>query len=216
MASFTAGGAAVMLFPPSEPFSSPRLVADLALRVLFALVGNLISLVPMSILYNNGEFAAALFILTVEIRNFQTIIYALLWRDDNMEAWWPGWGLCDMHSFVYNATNALYATCLLAIMRNLAHQVGLLRVNPLTVRERRRKNVIQALIIFPLPIIMLAFTWPLTSQRYIISAVMGCRWIPANAWPLLVFFILAPAAVVVVTAIYTGRLTLDVTRFHAG
>lgn len=195
-------------FPNPEPYSTPGSQADLYLKLVFSCIGNLVCLIPMRNLYRHGEFAAVLFIIIVEIRNIQTFIYGLLWPNNNMDGWWLGWGLCDIHPFIYNASIGLFATCLLAIMRNLAHQVGLLRVNPLTIKERRRKNVIQALIIFPLPIIMLAFTWPLTSQRYVIAGGMGCMWTLVPAWPAIVFFALGPVVVATITVFYACKASL--------
>jgi pheromone a factor receptor len=98
----------------------------------------------------------------------------------------------------------LYSTCLLAIIRNLAHQVGLMRVNPMTVGERRQRNMIQALIMFPLPLVQLAFIWPLTVQRYVVGTLVGCSWAAQPAWPYLVFYVLPPVVFGFLTAGYGG------------
>lgn len=186
------------------PYTNPNLTANLVVRVVLGVIANLVCLVPLRLLYRNGEFAAVVFIIVVEIKNIFTIVMALIWRNDNMESWWPGYGLCDIQQHVYNGCAGIYVTCLLAIMRNLAHQVGILRANPLTLREKRRRNLIQALIIFPLPIVQLTFTWPLAAQRYMVGTLMGCNWVPAPTWPFLVFFIIAELAISVVAAIYAG------------
>jgi pheromone a factor receptor len=197
---------AILASPTPASFTTPSLTANLVCRVTLAIISNIVCLVPFRLLYKNGEFAASVFILTVEIRNLFTIVFSLVWSNDDMENWWPGYGLCDAYPYVFNFTLALYSTCLLAIMRNLAHQVGLLRVNPLTVREKRRRNIIQALIMFPLPIVQLALTWPLTLQRYAIGTLAGCTWVAYPAWPYLVFFVLAPVVVALLTAVYAGML----------
>lgn len=193
-----------MLLPNSEPFVTTGLTANLIIRVVLGVIANLVCLVPLRLLYRNGEFAAVVFILVVEVKNIFTIVMALLWRTDDMTSWWPGYGLCDLQQFVYNGCAGIYVTCLLAIMRNLAHQVGILRANPLTVREKRRRNLIQALIIFPLPIVQLALTYPLASQRYAVGTLMGCTWSPASTWPYLLFYVIAELVISVVAAIYAG------------
>ncbi|KAM3493670.1 hypothetical protein MY3957_003062 [Beauveria namnaoensis] len=192
----------VMAVPNIPPFTTPSLTANFVLRIVLAFIANLVCLVPLRLLYRNGEFAAVVFITVVEIKNIFTIVTASLWHTDNMEAWWPGYGLCDIEQFVYNGCAGIYVTCLLAIMRNLAHQVGVMRAHPMTVREKRRRNFIQALIIFPLPIVQLAFTWPLAAQRYAVGTLMGCAWVPSSTWPYLVFFIIAQLVVSVVAGIY--------------
>ncbi|KAJ6780705.1 hypothetical protein PWT90_02313 [Aphanocladium album] len=191
-----------MVTTNDPPYVTPPLTGNLIARVILGIIANLVCLVPLRLLYRNGEFAAVVFIIVVEIKNIFTILMALIWRTDDMESWWPGYGLCDIQQFVYNGCAGIYVTCLLAIMRNLAHQVGILRANPLTVREKRRRNFIQALIIFPLPIVQLAFTWPLAAQRYMVGTLMGCSWVPSSTWPYLLFFVIAELVMSVVAAIY--------------
>ncbi|KAJ2973941.1 hypothetical protein NQ176_g6316 [Zarea fungicola] len=188
--------------PNIEPFVTPSLTANLFFRVFLGIIANLVCLVPLRHLYRNGEFAAVVFILVVEVKNTFTVIMALVWRNDNMETWWPGYGLCDIQQFVYNGSAGMFAACLLAIMRNIAQQVSILRANPLTVSEKRRRNLVQALIIFPLPIVQIAFTWPLAERRYSVGTLMGCSWMPASTWPYLLFYVIADLVLSVVATIY--------------
>jgi pheromone a factor receptor len=195
----------ILAAPSFEPYTSPALITNLVFRVVLGIIANLICLVPLRLLYRHGEFAAVVFILNVEVKNLLAVINALIWSDDNMSEWWPGHGFCDANYFIHNFSLGLYATCLLAIIRNLAHQVGMLRANPLTVKEKRQRNIIQALIMFPFPIIQLGFTWFLTAQRYAIGTLIGCSWVGYGSWPYLVFFVLAPVVVALLTAGYAGK-----------
>ncbi|KAH0499043.1 hypothetical protein TgHK011_006260 [Trichoderma gracile] len=188
--------------PTPPPYTTPSLTANLICRVLLSIIANLVCLVPLRLLYRNGELAAALFILNIEIQNLRTVVNALLWRNDDLQSWWPGYGLCDVDPYVHNLAIGLYSTCLLAIMRNLALQVGNLRANPLTRREKRRRNLIQALIVFPQPLLQAAWTYPLTQQRYYIGTLIGCSWLNAPTWPYIVFIILPPALISLATAGY--------------
>lgn len=199
------GDAPIIASPGMEPYTTPALTANLVFRVILALVANLVCLVPLRLLHRNGELAAVVFIVNIELKNIQTIVYALIWRDDNTDSWWTGQGLCDFHPYFHNFTISVYSTCMLAIMRNISHQVGLMTAHPLTVTEKRRRNLIQALFIFPLPIIQLALTWPLTAGRYAIGTLVGCGWINSTSWPYLVFFVLAPVIVSLGTVWYSGE-----------
>ncbi|EHK16690.1 putative mating type pheromone G-protein coupled receptor [Trichoderma virens Gv29-8] len=190
------------LGPIPTIYNTPSLTAGLVCRVIFGIIANLVCLVPLKLLYRNGEFAAAVFILNVELQNVRNIVTALIWRNDDVKSWWPGYGLCDLDAFVHNFCISLYATCLLAIMRNLAIQVGSLRASPPSRREKRKRNIIQALIIFPLPLVQVAWTYPLAQQRYYVGTLVGCFWPNAAAWPTIVFEILPPAIVSVMTAGY--------------
>ncbi|KAI1021248.1 hypothetical protein LB505_000089 [Fusarium chuoi] len=55
---------------------------------------------------------------------------------------------------------------------------------------------------FPLPIIQVAWVWPLTTQRYAIATLAGCSWIAWPSWPYMVFFVLAPVTVALITSGY--------------
>lgn len=195
----------VAMAPTFPPYTNPSLTANLVCRVFLAIVANLVCLVPLRLLYRNGEFAAVVFILNIEIKNLETVANALIWRDDNIMSWWAGYGWCDVDTYIHNISIGLFVTCLLAIIRNLAQQVGMMRANALTVKEKRRRNWIQALIIFPFPLLQLALTWPLTAQRYVVGTLMGCSWIPHPSWPFLVFFVLPPPVFALITAGYASR-----------
>ncbi|KAL6908800.1 pheromone A receptor domain-containing protein [Trichoderma evansii] len=191
--------------PPPDVFTSPSLMANLICRVVLALIGNIICLVPLRLLYRNGEFAAVIFIIVVEVQNFQNLVNALIWHNDDVASWWPGYGFCDIDSYIRNFGIGLYNTCLLAIMRNLAIQIGNMRASPLTKKEKKWRNIIQALIIFPLPLLQVAWTYPLTQQRYIVGTLSGCIWANSHSWPYMVFDTFLPAIVSFLTAGYAGK-----------
>lgn len=195
----------IISFPSVPPYTTPSLTANLVMRVLLAVVANLVCLVPLRLLGRNGEFSAVVFIIAVEIKNIQTILNSLLWRDDNTQEWYAGFGICDMASFFSNFLGSLYVTCLLAIMRNLAQQVGLLRANPLTAREKRKRNMVQALIMFPLPLLQVAMTWPLAEQRYAIGTLVGCQWLAHGSWPYIAIFVVPNVLVPIATGCYAGK-----------
>lgn len=210
---FQRGDPLLIAAPSSEPFTSPALTANLFFRVCLGIVANLVCLVPLRNLYKHGELAGAVFIANLEVQNLQTILYSLIWRNNDVGSWWPGYGLCDVHPYIYNFITSLYLASLLAIVRNLAQQVGLLRANSLSVREKRRRNLVQALVMFPLPIMQVAWSWPLTAQRYVVGALMGCIWIGHTSWPYLVLYVIAPWIVTVLAAIYAGKFS-PITKFQ--
>lgn len=174
-------------YPPTPP---SQVTANLAARVVLGLAANAAMAVPLRILYRHGEFAAAVFITTTMILNGFTIVHALVWRDDDTSAWWLGEGYCDAFPYVYFPLMMVYDTSIFAIMRHLAQQISLVRADAPTPRELRRRSIVQALVIFPLPLVQLAWMYPLTEHRYGLMTLSGCRWLPVDAWPLTVFFIL--------------------------
>lgn len=202
---FGRGDLTTIAAPGPGTTTTPSLTANLVCRILFGIIANIACVVPLKNLYRNGEFAAVVFIANIELANLDTIINALIWRNDDTSKWWSGEGLCDISPYYTSFQNALFGTCLLAIMRNLAQQVGLLRANPLTGQERRRRNLVQALIMFPLPILQVAWVWPLTTQRYAIATLVGCSWIAWPAWPYMTFFVIAPVVIALITSGYASK-----------
>ncbi|KAM0281346.1 hypothetical protein ACHAQH_003614 [Verticillium albo-atrum] len=193
-------------FPVPDDVSPTSLTANLVCRVVFGLLTNVICLVPLRLLWRNGEFSAVVFIVDVMCLNMLTVINALIWRNDDTTQWWAGYGWCDLHAFLYVPLMCLYSTSCLAISRNLSEQVNMLRANPLTHREKRRKNLIQALIMFPIPLIQMAWIYPLTAQRYIIITLVGCDWRVHGSWPYFVFFLL-PAPLLALTSAFYSIMT---------
>lgn len=195
----------VLIGARADAPTTPSLTANLICRVLFALIGNLVCVVPLRLLYRNGELAAALFILVVQLQNFESAVNALIWHNDDIDSWWPGYGFCDVNSHVHNFSIGLFNSCLLAIMRNLALQIGNMRASPLTKKEKTRRNIVQALIILPLPLLQALWTYPLAQQRYYIGTLVGCSWANSESWPYVVFDIVLPTMMPLLTAGYASK-----------
>ncbi|GJC90507.1 pheromone a factor receptor [Colletotrichum liriopes] len=192
--------------PPSAPYTNPHLQANLVCRVTLALLANAGCWVPLRNLCRQGEFVPAVFVGTVIIANCLTIANALTWRDDNVHEWWDGQVWCDLHAYIYQPLMPLYWLSIVAITRNLAQQMGLSRASPLSGREKRRKRLVQASIVFPVPIIQMGLLYPISSQRYRVAALTGCMWSSHPSWPFFVFFLI-PRLVAVLLSVYYAVLT---------
>ncbi|KAL3964620.1 hypothetical protein ACCO45_001624 [Purpureocillium lilacinum] len=199
----TVGNALVVPLPSLLAEQPTSLTVNLGFRVALGIIADLVCIVPLWMLIRNGEFAASLFVFNVVLYNIDTVINSLIWRNNDTVSWWPGIGFCDFDNYFRNGSKALFLTCLLAIMRNLAVQVGELRAHPLSVKERRRRNLVQALIIFPWPLSLIAWTYPLSAHRYVIGTLSGCDWSVWPAWPFLIFFVIPPIIVGGLTLVYS-------------
>lgn len=202
------GAVAILGTPLPPPYTTPSMQANLVLRVTLSLLAGAVSVVPLRVLHRNGEFAAAVFIANTLMVDLETVVSSLLWHDDNMAQWWAGWGYCDVVVHLHNASGALFITCLLAMMRNLARQVGLMRASPLTGTERTRRNLVQGLIMFPLPLLQVAWTLAAATRRYEVGTLIGCSWNPHPSWPNLAFFIMPPVVLAFITSGYASESKL--------
>lgn len=162
---------------------NPSLQANLVFRVLLAIIGTTLCIVPFRLLWRNGDFAAVVLITVVALMNFFTVLNSLIWNSDNWDNWWKGTGLCDIEVYLWTPLQTIYAAAIFAIIRQLAQQVKLARTSELSRKERSRRVLIQAAIIFPIPLIQLLFTWFDLAQRYNIGAVIGCMVVFDNSWP---------------------------------
>jgi pheromone a factor receptor len=176
--------------PP--PYTDPSIQVNLVFRVLFGIGAILAIAVPAKLLWRHGEFAAAAFCIITMILNLFYVINALIWPDNNVQNWYAGYGWCDFQTYVVFALTTAYNICLFEVMRSLANKVGLLRVTSLTSSERRRKSLISALIIFPIPLLQVIFTYFVILRRYNVSTLIGCTAIYDPDWLFFLFFILPP------------------------
>ncbi|KAJ9150659.1 Pheromone a factor receptor [Pleurostoma richardsiae] len=185
----------------SSGTSSTSLLLNVIFRALFSLAAAAGCWVPMRLLWKNGELAGATFTVIVIIFNLFNAINCLIWHDDNINHWWKGEGWCDIQVYVTLPLETMYAACVLAIVRHIANQVALMRVTGLSGKEKRRKLIVQCLIIFPVPLVQVALTYLILAGRYSILAVVGCRPIYAPSWLALVFFVL-PCPIFALLAAY--------------
>lgn len=169
------------------------LVANQVSRVTLAIASIIASLVPFSLLWRLGEVSATIFVGNVMVTNLFTLINASIWHDDNMDAWWDGVGYCDLQTYLVLPMQCIYAACIFAIMRNLAQRLRLKRATELTLKERRRQTLHQALIIFPVPLIQLALTWPFITNRFVVGSVVGCFGVFGENWFKIVIYNFPPA-----------------------
>ncbi|KAJ2986587.1 hypothetical protein NUW58_g4955 [Xylaria curta] len=185
--------------------TNAALLANFASRVLLAFIGILINQVPLQLLIRNGEFAAVVFIVDVAIMNLTTIVNSFIWRDDDWSTWWDGAGLCDIEVYLSAPLQTIYASSIFAVMYHLAQQVkvtGAARDQS----ERTRRNLIQAAIIFPIPLVQLVFTHFDLAQRYIIGTLIGCSAVYDVSWPKTLVFDAPPAVFAVLSVPYAVLL----------
>ncbi|KAK3357462.1 pheromone A receptor-domain-containing protein [Lasiosphaeria hispida] len=209
---------------PGAPYTNPALQANLFFRVVLGFLAIIVSCVPAKLLWRNGEFAATVFCVTAIIRNLNYAINALIWRDNNVATWYAGYGWCDLQIYINFPMDTAFNICLFEIMRGLATKVGLQRVTSLTSGERRRQQLISALVIFTVPLVQVILTFFLKVRRYNVSTLVGCTILYDPDWIFYTFFILMTPLFIVAAAVMAGvvfrrfrqieRLTREVVHSH--
>jgi pheromone a factor receptor len=188
---------------PPPPYSSPALQINLFFRVFLGILSVFLTIVPARLLWRNGEFGGTVICVMLIVNNLITVINALIWRDDNVQDWWAGYGWCDFLTYAFFALHTAFNISLFEIMRGLATKVALNRTVRPTRSEKRRQHIISALVIFTIPVIQAILTYWTTVSRYNISTLAGCSAIYYPNWIYLVFYIL-PTPIFAVLAAYAA------------
>ncbi len=190
---------------PAPPYTYPTLQINLFFRVFLGIVSLLVTWVPARLLWRNGEFGGTVLCVMLLVLNFQTVINALIWRDNNVATWWKGDAWCDFQVYTNFAFHTAFNVSLFEIMRSLAGKVALHRADKPTRGERRRQNIISALVVFTFPVIQVLLTYFASFSRYNISTLVGCSPLYYAGWIYLVFFILPTPIFAVGAAIMAGE-----------
>ncbi|CAK7273739.1 a-factor receptor [Sporothrix epigloea] len=183
--------------------SPPSLVANVVLRLILCPLGIMLTWVPMRILWRNGEFSACTYVINLWVLILFVFVNAAIWHNQDFDGWWPGYGWCDLQAFVQYALVTLYSTSVCAIMQRLSSQVALKRVTGLSAREKRRRVLVQSLIIFPVPVLQVIITVFVQGQRYGIAPASGCTNEYEPTALFLVFFVLPPVFFTLLACFHT-------------
>ncbi|KAK2604557.1 hypothetical protein N8I77_007475 [Diaporthe amygdali] len=164
-------------------------------------------LVPLQLFSVSGELAGVVLVISSGIMNFYQFINALVWHNDDIANWPRGYGWCDVQLASACPLETLVAASICAILRNVANQISSLRATALTGNEKRRKNLVHALIIFPVPLLQGILYYFVIAVRYNISGIIGCQAVYQTNWVFLVFFLL-PCPIFALSAGYYAVHTL--------
>lgn len=162
-------------------------------------------IVPLQLFYRSGELAGATLVISGGITNFYHFINTLVWHNDDIANWSSGHGWCDVQLISVVPLETLVAASTCAILRNVAVQVSSLRTNALTDSEKRMKNLIHALIIYPIPLLQGVLYYFVIAMRYNISGIIGCQAVFQSNWVFLVFYLLPCPIFSVCAGYYAGK-----------
>ncbi|ROV98423.1 hypothetical protein VMCG_07100 [Cytospora schulzeri] len=181
-------------------------LTNIIFRCILNFASGVACWVPMRLFYKNGELAGTTMVIAIAILNFYYFINTLIWPNDDIASWPKGYGWCDIQLASWVPVETLNAAAVCAILHNVSNQVSLMRASGLSGTEKRRKHLIQALIIFPIPVLQLVLHYFIIAIRYNISGIIGCQAVFDGDWVFLVFYLL-PCPVFAAIAAYFAALT---------
>ncbi|CAN8097230.1 unnamed protein product [Discula destructiva] len=185
---------------------TPLMTTNIVFRFVLNLGAAFACWVPLNLFYRHRELAGAAMVMATAIMNFYYGINSIIWPNNDIASWFGGFVWCDVQLALWTPLETINAAAICAVMQNIANQVSLMRASSLTPQEKRRKHMVQALIIFSVPVLQLILYYFTIGMRYNISGIVGCQAVFQANWVFLVAFIL-PCPLFAVAAAYFAALT---------
>jgi pheromone a factor receptor len=146
----------------------------------------------------NRNLAAASLILWIMILNLINLINAMIWPTDDIETWWPGYGLCDVEVRLFVGSSVALPGALACIMRGLANVLNTqAQVLVPSKRQRFRNVLFEVTLCIITPLSMMAIYYVAQDKRYYIWGISGCNQSVDYSWVgIVVVFLPAPLLMV--------------------
>lgn len=180
-------------------------MVNIFFRIFFNMSAAASCWIPLRLFYKHEEVTGTSMVVAVALLNLFYAVNALLWPTDDIANWPEGYGWCDVQLILWVPLETLNAAAVCAVMQNIASQVSLFRASGLTWEEKRRKRIVQACTLFPVPVLQVLLYYFVIAMRYNISGIVGCQAVFDPDWIFLVFFILPCPLFVVAAAYYAGE-----------
>lgn len=163
---------------------------NIILRCLLHFAAVVLCVVPMHLFCRSGELAGATLVASGVVMNLYHFCNTITWYNDDIASWPRAYGWCDLQVATTSPLEAMVAASTCAILRNVSNSIMSLRTTELRKSERRRKNLIHALIIFPIPFLQVILYFFVIERRFNILGIIGCRGSFKTNWVFLIFFLL--------------------------
>ncbi|KAJ5148638.1 hypothetical protein N7448_000216 [Penicillium atrosanguineum] len=134
-----------------------------------------LSISPLILHAKNRNLPATALICWCTVLNVFNIINALLWPNDNIDAWWDGKGLCDIELKIMVASYVAIPGCLVGMFRGLAMVMDTSRATwtpSKTLRRRNRAINLLFCVIAPIIAMITHIVWQ--KSRFLLYSISGC------------------------------------------
>lgn len=172
---------------------------------LLSVLTILLSITPLILHWENRNWPATCLIcwyLTLDTFN---ITNALIWPNDDVDAWWSGYGLCDVEVKIMTASYVGVPGCLVCIFRNLACVLDTRRAALVPTKQQRwRNHTVDILFCLVVPVIAMATQIVYQDSRYLLWGISGCVNSYDESWVSLVLSFIWPPIICLVAGYYCG------------
>ena len=197
--------AIVALMMPGDGHTYPLAVV-LAFFSLLVTILNLPTLVQH---YRNRNIGATALVAGLLLANIQSVINAIIWRNDDFESWFSGVGLCDIEVKLQIFRQTLFPASVLCILRALANVMDTDRAAwNTTTAQKRRQAAIDLLCVVVAPTLQMIFHVIVQPGRYMVYGIVGCQASTDGSWLAFVLILLPPCIWVLADTYYASKSAL--------
>ncbi|KAF2452296.1 GPCR fungal pheromone mating factor, partial [Lineolata rhizophorae] len=192
----------------------PLYPAAVILPTLAAVV-ILLDVPPLVWHARNRNLAAFSLVSWIILLNLFNFVNPLIWPRDDIPNWWNGEGLCDIQARLIVGASVGVPGCMLCIMLSLARVLDTDRgdLTP-TKSQRFRRRLMELLLCFGFPIVIMIVYYVVQSRRYWIHGIAGCNWDYHPSWASIVVVLVWPTVLEVFDAIIAALVITRLFKYH--
>lgn len=158
---------------------------------------------PLILHAKNRNLPATTLICWSIVFNVFNIINALIWPNDNVNAWWDGNGLCDIEVKIMVAGYVAVPGCLVGMFRGLAMVMDTSRATWVPSKVQRWRNrAMDLLFCVIVPVISMVTHIVWQKSRYLLYSISGCVNNFDESWVSLVLAYIWPPVICLIAGYY--------------
>ncbi|CAK4030981.1 Pheromone a factor receptor [Lecanosticta acicola] len=181
----------------------------------FSLLVVLLNLPPLVQHYRNRNIGATALVAGVILANFQNLLNAIIWPNDDYDNWFNGAGLCDIEVKLQMFRQVLFPASVACILRALANVMNTDRAAWIsTTAQKKRQLVIDLLCVVGAPSLQMILHIIVQPLRYYLYGIIGCQAVTDGSWLAFLLLLLPPLLWTVVDAYYAILIVVRLIRYR--
>ena len=206
--SSTSDAAQTVLAPRSLSLEAPIVCVSASLAAILCIA-------PLVWHAKAKNFAAVSLIVWIVLLNVVVAVNAAVWSHNDPHAWWDGVGYCDVTVNLLIGYQLALPGATAVLLRSLVKVMDATAASRVVgTAERRRDAAVAVVLCVALPLLFMACSYPFRLYRYVIWTTNGCSVVFSQTWAAMIFVVMWPVLVSMLSAYYTGECFLSAAPPH--
>jgi len=190
----------------TSPYTGPAIYNAAIVVAILSGLAVILDIPPLIWHARNNNLAAASLVFWVILLNSMYFMNALIWRNDDIDSWYNGQGLCDIQVKLQVGSWVAVSGALACIMRNLARVMDTENsILVATKAQRLHRKAFDVFFCFGFPLVIMALSYIPQHYRYYLLGISGCAPSFDTTWPTIVLVYMWPAIISLADAYYAGE-----------